>query len=101
MIKIINNPNDDKNRCQVTMGFEDVLHRPFYVEGENGVPVESGDQMHHAIRRLGWRLLMKHAPQLKDQFKWGDVEVIDGKLMITFYRDFPDMSIPPGGKDAS
>ena len=98
MIKIVNKPGGDGNRTVVQMGVEDLLQRPYYLPGEDK-PHPSGEIIGDAIRRVAWQALMRKAPHLKgDNFKYGEVEVGDEGVLVTFYREMPLVPDEPGGK---
>ena len=87
-----------QDRIVVEMLPEEILFRPYYV-GESGqAPQFTGEMIGDAIRRIAWKILFQHGKKLigKRTFKYGDVDVVDGKFVITFADEFLPTSKEPG-----
>jgi hypothetical protein len=99
-MKIVNRPGGDPNRVTVELDVVDFIQRPYYLPGADR-PHASGDQIQDAIRRAGWQILMRKAPKLKyEEFAHGEVEAVNGGVVVTFYRINPDVPNEPGPKEA-
>ena len=96
MSEIINNCE----RTFIVLSPEEVLHRPYYLPNENGGRLHpSGEAIGDAIRRVAWKLLWMYGSEAVEgqKFDYGDIEVVDGKFVITFYKQKPEIPDEPGG----
>lgn len=99
MGQILLNPDGQRQRMIVKMRPEEVIHRPYYLEGiDGGKPYYSGDTIGDAIRRVAWRLAWMHAQKKVEGYKfiYADVDVEEGEFVITFYGDLPKVPDEPG-----
>lgn len=102
MAKILKNPEKLKDRVIVEYSPEEILPKDLYVSlVDHEKPQSVGQKIGNAIQTAAWRDLCMHAPQVVDKgdLKYGNVQVIDGQFVVTFFREAPQTPAPPGGKD--
>ena len=96
MSEIINN----FERTFIVLSPEEVLHRPYYLpDEEGGRPHPTGDEIGDAIRRIAWKVLWMHGRDMinGEKFDFGDIEVINGSFVISFYKEKPSIPGEPKG----
>ncbi len=89
----------DPERVVVTLTPEEIIHRPYFIQDKSGEkPHSTGDLIGDAIRRLAWRLVWTIAArQIAGRvFRYGDVEVVDGKFVVSFYNNPISVPNEPG-----
>lgn len=82
------------NAVQVLLEPGEILHLRAYKPPQEGTP-----SIADVIRATAWVLLYKHGQKVMKnrQFKYGDVEFINGKLSVMFFEDIPEINNEPGG----
>ena len=97
MARILTSPEELKDRVIVEYSPEEILPKDLYIGGEGGSPHATGIKLGSAIQTTAWRDLCLNAPQvLKRKFTHGNIQVIDGKFVVTFYEATPTITNPPG-----
>ena len=98
MARILTSPEELKDRVIVEYSPEEILPKELYIGDGGGKPRGMGMKIGNAIQTTAWRDLCLNAPQtLERTFTHGNIQVIDGKFVITFFEELPTITNPPGG----
>lgn len=92
--------NDPQNkRVILTIDPAEVLNASYFLPAEKPgeTPRYAGETIGDAIRRHAWRKLCVYGKKVMGgrKFKFGDVEVVDGKYAVAFYEENPKFPEPP------
>lgn len=98
MARILKNPEKLTDRVIVEYSPEEILPKNVYLRGKENKTVSTGEVLGNAIQSVAWRDLCINAPQVveKRDFSHGNIQVIDGLFVITFFDDPPMITEPPG-----
>lgn len=79
---------DKKDRVTVEMELAELLRKPFYTEVDGAV-VADGD-FAGALIKLAWQTFQRYGGELAGgQFSNSDVQISDGKIYVSFFRQPP------------
>ena len=89
----------EKDRAIVSLDPEEVIVKPYYMQSDPAErPTYAGESIGDAIRRAAWRDLTRLAGEHIEgrSFAYGSVDVVDGKVVVTFFQQLPKLPAPPG-----
>lgn len=88
-----------KDKTHVSFTPEEIIQLPFYVQKDGELPVYAGIEIDDAIRLAAFAKLQRLAGDhvAGRDYKYGSVDVVEGKIVVTFFENVEKIPDPPGG----